>query len=136
MRAELMGALEGLTPEQLVDRPDGGWSVKDQLFHLAAWDTIRAAEVTRISNGHSTTWKMSDEQDALMNDLFFELQKDLPIEQAMWELISSRERLLAALEGATERGLDPSLYGEAGLMTRHEAEHAGWIREWRERNGY
>jgi hypothetical protein len=51
--------------------------------------------------------------------------------QAQWELEHSRATLLAAISGATERGLDASLYGEAGLVSSHEAEHAGWIRRWR-----
>ena len=38
---------------------------------------------------------------------------------------------LEAIGAATERGLDPSLYGEAGLRSGHEAQHAGWIRRWR-----
>ena len=136
MRADLLNAVDGLTPEQLTERPPGGWSIKDQLFHLAAWDNIRAAEVIRISAGHSTTWRTSGEQDAQLNDMFFALQKDLTLDQAMWELTSSRERLLASLEAATERGLDPSRYGEAGLLTGHEAQHAGWIRDWRAKMDY
>ena len=29
-----------------------------------------------------------------------------------------------------------SLYGEAGFPTRHEEEHAGWIKRWRGEKGY
>ena len=33
------------------------------------------------------------------------------------------------------KGLDASLYGEAGLISSHEAQHAGWIRRWRSEKG-
>jgi hypothetical protein len=45
-------------------------------------------------------------------------------------------RLLAAIETATHRGLDASLYGEVALLSRHEEQHAGWIRRWRAERGY
>jgi hypothetical protein len=136
LRADLMAAIDGLSPAQLSERPDDGWSIKDQLFHIAAWDTIRAAEVARISAGHATSWRMTGEQDAALNAIFYELHHDLTLEQAMWELSASRERLLAELARATERGPDPALYGEAGLMTGHETQHAAQIGEWREKMGY
>ena len=136
LRVALIAAIEGLTPPQLTEQPEGEWSIKDQLLHIAAWDRIRADEVTRISAGHTSTWRMSGEQDAALNELFHELHRDLTIEQAMWELRSSRDRLLDAIVDATERGLDTTLYGEAGLMTQHEALHASWIREWRAKMNY
>jgi hypothetical protein len=60
----------------------------------------------------------------------------LPPAQAKWELAISRERLREALSSATERGLDASLYGEAGLRSTHEAQHTEWIRRWRGERGY
>ena len=136
LRADLLAAIDGLTPAQLTEQPEGEWSIKDQLFHIAAWDRIRAVEVARISAGHTSSWRMSGEQDAALNEMFYALHCDLDIEQALWELTTSREHLLEAIARATERGLDPSLYGEAGLMTEHEALHATWIREWRAKEGY
>jgi hypothetical protein len=79
---------------------------------------------------------MSDEQDGTYNGLGYDLRAGLTVAQALWELESTRMRLLEALESATERGLDPSLYGEAGLLSGHETQHSGWIRRWRTENGY
>jgi hypothetical protein len=31
--------------------------------------------------------------------------------------------------------LDGSRYGEAGLRSTHEAQHAGWIKRWRGEKG-
>lgn len=132
-RAELLATLDGLTDAQLTEPTVDGWSVKDHLAHLALWDDVRAQEVERISAGHASAWRMSDEQDETYNATAYEMRKGLSLAQVMWELETSRRRLLEAIAAATERGLDGSLYGEAGLVSGHEAEHAGWLRAWRGR---
>jgi hypothetical protein len=79
---------------------------------------------------------MTPGQDETLNDLQYAIRKDLSLDQALWELQRSRERLIAAIQASTPRGLDASLYGEASLGTRHEEEHAGWIKRWRGEKGY
>ena len=135
MRDDLLAAIGGLSDEQMTDPSIDGWSVKDHLAHLALWDDVRAAEVARISAGHDTAWRMTDEQDAAFNDLGYALRRDLPLDQARWELATAYQRLLDAIGAATPRGLDGSRYGEAGLHTTHMAAHAGWIRRWRSERG-
>jgi uncharacterized damage-inducible protein DinB len=134
-RAELLAAIDGLSEEEMTERSLDGWSVKDHLAHLATWDEIRASEVTRISAGHDSSWRMTGEQDASYNALSFDLRAGLSLDQVRWELAASRERLLDAIAGANERGLDGSLYGEAGLRSGHEAQHTAWIKRWREERG-
>ncbi len=134
-RERLLGAIDGLTDEQMSERSLDGWSVKDHLVHLALWDDIRAAEVERISAGHESTWRMSEEQDLQMNAIGYDLRRSLSVDQAKWELDSSRRRLLSAIEAATPQGLDASRYGEAGLRSGHESQHADWIEQWRHERG-
>ena len=134
-RAELLAAIEGLSDALMTERSLDGWSVKDHLAHIAVWDEIRAYEVGRISAGYATTWQMSGEQDAAYNALSYDLRENVSLDQVRWELETSRQRLLDALALANERGLDGSLYGEAGLRSSHEAIHAPWIRRWREEKG-
>lgn len=112
-----------------------GWSVKDHLAHIATWDEIRAAEVIRISAGQDSAWRMTHEQDDAYNTMAYELRAGMSAAQAVWELETSRVRLLDAIASATERGLDAELYGEAGLLSTHEVEHAAWIRRWRAQRG-
>jgi uncharacterized damage-inducible protein DinB len=131
-RAELLALLEGLAPADLVEPSLDGWSVKDHLAHLAAWDDIRAAEVARISAGYESAWKLGPELDEALNRVLYEARRNLSLEQVRWEFEASRERLLAAIAAATSRGLDPSLYGEAPVRSGHEPEHTGWLRRWRE----
>jgi uncharacterized damage-inducible protein DinB len=129
MRDQLLAAIHGLTDEQLADPSLDGWSVKDHLLHVALWDDIRAQEVARISAGNDSAWRMSGEQDTAYNDLAYDLRRNLAPSQAIWELESSFNKLLEAIANATERALSPSLYGEAGLVSTHQAEHAGWIQQ-------
>jgi uncharacterized damage-inducible protein DinB len=134
-REELLSAIHGLGDELMTERSLDGWSVKDHLAHLALWDDIRASEVVRISAGHGSGWRMTDDQAEAYNALGHSLRLALSLDQVRWELATSRQRLLDAISSATPRGLDGSLYGDAGLRSSHEAEHTGWIKRWRGERG-
>lgn len=135
MREDLLSAIDGLSDELMTEPSLDGWSVKDHLAHLALWDDIRASEVVRISSGHDSAWRMTGEQDEAFNALAHDLRLALSPDQARWELAISRQRLLDAISSAAPRGLDSSLYGEAGLRSGHEAQHTGWIKRWRSERG-
>lgn len=135
MREELLAAVDGLSDELMTERSLDGWSVKDHLAHLALWDDIRASEVVRISAGHDSAWRMTGDQDGVYSALGHALRLVLSVDQVRWELAASRQRLLEAIASATPRGLDASLYGEAGLRSSHEAAHTGWIKRWRGERG-
>jgi hypothetical protein len=135
IREALLAAIEGLSNESLSEPSLDGWAVKDHLAHLALWDDLRASEVLRISAGHDSAWRMTGEQDATYSLMAYELRRGLSAEQAQWELTTSRQRLLDAIASATDRGLDSSLYGEAGLRSTHEAQHTEWITRWRREKG-
>jgi len=135
MREAMLSAIRGLSDELMTEVSLDGWSVKDHLAHIAFWDDLRADEVARISAGHDAAWRMSSEQDEVFNDLGYEFRRAMSLDQVRWEHARSGERLLEAIASATERGLDASLYGEAGLRTSHESEHVEWIRRWRDEKG-
>jgi uncharacterized damage-inducible protein DinB len=134
-REQLLAAIDGLSDDLMLERSIDGWSVRDHLAHLAVWDEVRASEVERISAGHESAWKMSAAQDEAYNAMTHGLRADHSLAQVRWELETSRRKLLEAIASATERGLDTSLYGEAGLASGHEAEHVGWIVKWRRERG-
>lgn len=135
MRQELLSAIDGLSDGLMTEQTLDGWSIKDHLLHIALWDDVRASEVVRISAGHASAYRMTGEQDAAFNEMAHTLRLAMSPAQARWELQTSRQRLLDAISSATPRGLDASLYGEAGLRSRHEEQHAGWIRRWRAEKG-
>lgn len=130
-REGLRTAIAGLSDGEMVDPSLDGWSIKDNLAHIALWDDLRAQEVARISAGHASVWKMSDAQDGAYNDLGYDLRRSLSLPQVLWELANSRQNLLAAIAAATPRGLDAALYGEPALVSTHEVQHAEWINSWR-----
>ena len=134
-REGLLAAIDGLSDALMTETSLDGWSVKDHLAHLALWDDLRSAEVVRISEGHKSAWRMTDEQGDAYNTMGYDLRRSLPLAQVRWELATSRQRLLDAIASATARGLDASLYGDAALRSTHEAEHAGWIKRWRDGRG-
>jgi uncharacterized damage-inducible protein DinB len=135
MRAELLAAIDGLSDEQLTERTLDGWSIADHLNHLALWDEIRAAEVARISAGYESAWRMAG-RDGEYSGLGYDMRREFSVAQTRWELETSSQRLLDAIASATQRGLEGSLYGEAGLKSTHEAQHTGWIKRWREEQPY
>ncbi len=135
MREDLLSAIDGLSDELMTEPSLDGWTVKDHLGHLALWDDVRTSEVVRISAGHDSAWRMTGDQDEVFSALGHDLRLALSLDQARWELATSRQRLLDAISSATARGLDASLYGEAGLRSLHESEHTGWINRWRVERG-
>jgi hypothetical protein len=135
MRRDLLAAIDGLTDDQLTEPTLDGCPVKDHLAHLALWDDLRSSEVTRISAGFESAWRMAEGQDSIYSVLAHGLRKDLSLAQVRWELDTSHQRLLDALSAATERGLEASLYGEAALPSTHEAQHTAWITRWRSERG-
>ena len=134
-RDALLKAIDGLTDEQLTEQSLDGWSVKDHLAHLALWDDVRASEVARISAGHASAWRMTEEQDVAYNAMGYALRLNLSVDQIKWELAASRQKLLDAIASATPPGMDGSLYGVSDLVSSHEQEHSGWIKRWRAEKG-
>jgi uncharacterized damage-inducible protein DinB len=135
-RAGLMAAIEGLSEADMSQAALDGWSVKDHLTHVTVWDEIRAAEIERISAGFQPAWRhMTEAETEAFNALTERMRSGLPLSQVMAELESSRARVLAAIDTATERGLDETRYGEAGLRSTHELAHAWMIQRWRAQRG-
>ena len=132
---DLRVAIDGLSDEQLSDPSLDGWSVKDHLAHMALWDDVRASEIARISAGHDSVWRMAEGEDDIYNALSYELRRSMTAVQVRWEVETSRQKVLDVIATATPRGLDGSLYGEAGLRSSHAAAHAGWIKRWRGEQG-
>lgn len=131
IRATLLASIDGIEDAMLTAPTLDGWSVKDHLAHIAFWDRLRAEEVTRISAGHESAWRMTEAQHDVFAPLLYAWHQDLSLGQVRWELASSHELLLEALAQATPTGLEGSRYGEAGLRSFHEAQHVEWIQRWR-----
>ena len=136
MRGEMLASIAELSDDMMIDPSIDGWSVKDHLAHLAIWDDIRASEIVRISAGQESAWRMTPDEDSIFNALFHTVRLKLSLQQVLWEYESSLQRVVSALQAASSRGLDESLYGESPPRTGHDAQHAGWILRWRSERGY
>jgi len=137
MRRGLIEVIAGLSEAQMVEPSINGWSVKDHLAHLTVWDEIRVLEIGRISTGLDSAWPhMTEEQNEALNSITHAMRSGLPLTQVMAELTAARQHVLDAISRATPRGLDGSLYGEAGLRSGHDAQHAEWIKRWRQERGF
>lgn len=135
--ADLADAIAGLSDDQMQEQTLDGWSVKDHLSHCAVWHEFRAAEIVRISAGYDTAWPgMPTDENNAFNEMTVVQRRGLSLAQVYWELESTQRRVIEALQHATERGLDESLYGESPPRTGHDSQHAGWIRRWRSERGY
>jgi DinB superfamily len=137
VREPLLRALEGLTDEQMLEPSLDGWSVKDHLAHLTVWDEIRVQEIERISAGGEPAWPptMTGPQIETFNNLIADLRRGLSPAQVWRELDTARARVLAAIGAASERGLDGSHYGEAGLRSSRYRDHTDDILRWRKARG-
>lgn len=135
-RIVLMVAFEGLSQAQMKDTSMDGWSVCDHLVHITVWDEFRRLEIERIGEGGAPAWPITmGEHVEPFNQLTVALRRGLTVEQVLRDLASSRQHLLETIAAAPDLALDATRYGESSLKSSHEVEHAGWIRDWRQKHG-
>jgi mycothiol maleylpyruvate isomerase-like protein len=126
--SELIGLVESLTPEQLEEpgySPEG-WSVKDLMAHIGAWAAEAGQIFERMRVG--TYSKEPIDVDA-MNALFYEANRDLPLNVVRAELWSARTRMLTEFRALPE--VTPEAeewFVESGAA--HYREHIDRLREW------
>jgi hypothetical protein len=125
---ELLDLVSPLTPAQLEEpgySPDG-WSVKDLVAHIGAWQAEAAQVLQQIHYGtyRSGRWDV----DAL-NWQFYEANKDLPLSVVRAECGASRNRMLVEWSELPQVTPDAEeWFRESG--PEHYAEHLPRLREW------
>jgi hypothetical protein len=123
--------------------PDGGWSPRDHLAHIAAWERMIVAHLTNRS-AHTYAC-MTPEQyvSASLDDLnarLHELHADDPLADAMGEFAAAHTAIVAYFEAMPESRLDVLYWGDdaaqrtvldkvSGDTYLHYREHAEWISE-------
>lgn len=140
---------EGLAgPEEaaLTRLGDDGWSVKDHLAHLEAWERYLLALLERRSPsaalGIDLATMRSTEDDPL-NELIREPTKTQPLAQVLADLRNTHERLLGAIAALPEDDLerlaadyqaeelsdDPDSIARwiTHICDEHLREHVAWI---------
>ena len=136
-RESVIAAIDGLTDEQMTEQSIDGWSVKDHLIHLAVWHEIRRGEIERVSAGLPPAWPpIHGEAVDALNEATVCARRPNSLDQVRADLDYAREQVLAAIDRASGGALAGEGFGEAGIRSWEEMEHADMIREWRQRQGY
>jgi hypothetical protein len=137
-RADLMAAIDGLTPEQMTSPVIGDWSAKDILAHISSWEQQVAVDLERVRDEFTPALAQFREQDVdRWNELLMGLRRTFSLSQVLYELGHFRQAMLQRLGQLEERHLS-SGYVPATCMIAagHDRDHAGQIREWRAREGF
>lgn len=100
-RSALEKTLSGLSEEQLTRPGPEGWSIKDHLAHLTAWEL----GIVELLN-HRPRFAAMQVEDAVqqgksedeVNDLIYRRQAVLPLAQVMDEFQSTHRRMLQVLD--------------------------------------
>ncbi len=143
-RADLLEALQGVTPDQMM-RPGvvGIWCIKDLLAHLVAWESELVTALNQAQN-HRMPSMMQIEDIDEWNEEQYHVNARRPLEAVLSDFEDVHRVLLHMVEDFDERLLldnrsydwmegEPLTYLIEENATLHEKEHAADIRAWRER---
>jgi uncharacterized damage-inducible protein DinB len=148
-RAEVEAAIAGKDAAVLTRPGADGWSVKDHLAHLTAWQRslIALLEGTSRSEALGIDEVAQEEESGFVevNALLHERVKDQPLDRVLAEFRQSRQDLLAVLHRFSDDDLykpyshyqpndppynpDPVIGWIVGNTFGHEEEHLGWFAE-------
>ena len=135
---ELLAAIDGLTPEQMVIPVFADWSVKDIFAHIVSWEEYTLLDFQRVARGHMPALASFRQQDVdNFNALVMSLRRDFPLDQAMYELEANRKATIAALDAIPDERLAQGQFARiwATITAGHDHEHAEHIRKWRRGQG-
>lgn len=155
---DLVRVLASMTDEEKVAPIlQDGWSVKDSLAHLVAWEKMTIDWLTRSLRGEHVKrfvegFQYDTEQQRLsvmeaLNQHLFEQNKERALEEVMRDFRSTHRAISEFVTQMEERDIfdpnrfawregSPALEMIAGNTYGHYAEHQGWILEWRAKRAY
>jgi len=128
--AELDQTVKGLGERELTEiRDPAGWSAKDHLMHVAAWEqTLLAKGDGRPRHqvlGIDAATDASGDEEAI-NAAIFAATRHRPLQEVLDALRSTHAATRARLTAAAP---DPQLLADVPGYTEHYEQHRGWIRE-------
>ena len=137
----LLSTVDGLSEEQMSEVWFGAWSVRDILAHVAGWHREEAGMLERMARGERPVPEGADypynAADA-WNARFVERWQTASPATILEEMKASKKAYVAAArqlpEGRFQEGRTAQRLLREGCID-HYREHAGEIREWRQREG-
>ena len=127
--ARFEDVISSLDEDQIVEPgyyPDDGWSVKDLIGHIGSWMAEAAIMLERIRFG-SYEPDTRDTDD--LNKLFFESNRDQPLDVVRAECASARARILQEWDALTEVTAEAAEWFEESAA-RHCGEHQARLEAW------
>ena len=141
---QLEALLATLTAEQMtIPGVNGSWSVKDNLAHLAAWQSYQAARMQGVLDGvEPPPLAPGLEEEDEINEYLYQQYKDRPLADVLADFRASYQRVLAttralsweALNGPfpwNDNGVPVGAY-TLGNTSGHYALHQEIIQHWLE----
>jgi hypothetical protein len=129
---QLNALVHGLSAEQLTTagKSADGWSIKDVMWHIAAWSAEAASQLERMRAGTFDPTEVQDTQS--LNDAWLEVSKGLELATVKAEWYSARTMMVERFGEDTRLPAEANeWFDEAGAL--HYAEHLPDLREWVER---
>jgi hypothetical protein len=119
----------------------GGWSIKDHLMHLVAWEEILLGKLAGVpeyvtlglEEEVASTIKLDE-----LNNLFYQRHRDIPLPTVLESFATIHQKVLAALSRLSDEDLampcqpndpkSPTWVDEIRWNTsEHYREHRGWL---------
>ncbi len=149
--ADMEELLSSLSPAQMrAPELDAGWSVKDSLAHIAAWEKImldaigkyrRDEKVILWAPGFQVDGSNNEEQMNRYNAHLFEQNRERELADVLDDFRETFMNIVATMESLSDAEIfddnhfsarkgRPLLTFIVGDTYEHYDEHIGWIREW------
>jgi hypothetical protein len=145
-RADLLNALDGLTPDHMMRAGVVGfWSIKDLLSHLVAWESEVVTALNQAQNKKMPSILRIEDVDEWNEEQYHNNARRL-LEPVWKDFEGVHKMLISMIEDYDERDLtnnrryswmegEPIAYLIEDSAILHERDHAADIRAWREREG-
>jgi hypothetical protein len=134
---EMMTSVDGVPPDRMAETFLDQWSAKDLLAHTAAWAEFTVNDFQRLARGHMpclVAFKEAEVDD--WNAFLMRPRKLFPLEQVTFEFSHWHNALLDLLRSLPDPMFGPGVLANVCVILHsHLREHAGNIRQWRQREG-
>lgn len=133
---DLQQAVEGIPDDKMTAVWSGEWSVKDILAHTASWDEILAEDLRRIARGHMPVLASFREADVnAWNAFLMRPRRSFGLDQVRFESQHWHQQAIASFEALPDALFAPGNMAAAfaAIQAAHYLDHAGQIRQWRQK---
>jgi len=143
-RATLDALVASLSEEQMLAAVlDAGWTVKDHLSHITAWERMIVAHLQDGSDADIANMDAASYAAATLdelNDRLYRMSRDRPVADVLREFAEAHEAIVAFIAAMPEQRLaapywddDPTMRAVlekiSGDTYLHYQEHVAWINE-------